>query len=236
MNGGLFMAQTLKKELREKIITSATLLMKKKGIENCDMRSIAQDTGMTVGNLYRYFKNKEELVYAIIQPMVIEIEEIIEHHSQGFVSLSTYQIQDMYFERLNLDEQFEMVNQLMIQVVRDFHELAQSNYDVMLILLQDADFQMRIELWLKQIIKELFDKSYELVNVNDLGFQIILKTQVKSVVVGLNTFLQLGCECEPAYFTELLVYYVQQITQTFKSMLEQQLDLKRVVKKGVQYE
>ena len=53
--------QTLKEDVREKIIDSAKNEFLEKGIERASMRDIAAGSGMTVGNLYRYFKNKEEL-------------------------------------------------------------------------------------------------------------------------------------------------------------------------------
>lgn len=67
MNGCLFM-QILKDEIRNLIHQAALIEFREKGFQNASMRSIAERGGMTVGNLYRYFKNKEDLFYAVISP------------------------------------------------------------------------------------------------------------------------------------------------------------------------
>jgi AcrR family transcriptional regulator len=58
--------QVLKEEVRQRIIKSARREFKKSGFEKASMRAIASAANMTVGNLYRYYKNKEDLYGAII--------------------------------------------------------------------------------------------------------------------------------------------------------------------------
>jgi AcrR family transcriptional regulator len=58
--------QVLKEEVRQRILKSARREFKKRGFEKASMRSIASTANMTVGNLYRYYKNKEDLYGAII--------------------------------------------------------------------------------------------------------------------------------------------------------------------------
>lgn len=60
--------QVLKEEIREKIFQVAAQEFKAKGFKNSSMRNIAENCGITVGNLYRYFKNKEDLFYSIVSP------------------------------------------------------------------------------------------------------------------------------------------------------------------------
>jgi AcrR family transcriptional regulator len=74
-NGGKDM-QVLKEEVRQRIIKSARREFKKCGFEKASMRSIASSANMTVGNLYRYYKNKEDLYGAIIGSLFDEIKTL----------------------------------------------------------------------------------------------------------------------------------------------------------------
>ena len=77
--------QTLKEDVREKIIDSAKNEFLEKGIERASMRDIAAGSGMTVGNLYRYFKNKEELNNIIVGKTLDEINKLVLKKSQNTV-------------------------------------------------------------------------------------------------------------------------------------------------------
>ncbi len=68
--------QVLKEEVRQRIIKSARREFKKCGFEKASMRSIASSANMTVGNLYRYYKNKEDLYGAIIGSLFDEIKTL----------------------------------------------------------------------------------------------------------------------------------------------------------------
>jgi AcrR family transcriptional regulator len=61
--------QILKDDIRNSIVQSALIEFKKEGYLQASMRQIAQAAGMSSGNIYRYFKNKEELFDEIVQPV-----------------------------------------------------------------------------------------------------------------------------------------------------------------------
>lgn len=75
--------QVLKEEIREKIIDTATRLFYERGFEETSMRQIAQGVDMSASNLYKYFKNKEDIFNDIVkgcQAVYIEnIKQIISH-------------------------------------------------------------------------------------------------------------------------------------------------------------
>lgn len=81
------MAQKLKEDLKIKIEQSALDTMLENGIDDCSMRSIAKKAGCTTGNLYRYFENKEQLIYSIIQPLMTRLDELISQETEGAVRL-----------------------------------------------------------------------------------------------------------------------------------------------------
>jgi len=69
--------QILKDEVKEKIHKAAVIEFKERGFHQSSMRNIAKRAGMTVGNLYRYFKNKENLFYTVVGPAFDKIVTII---------------------------------------------------------------------------------------------------------------------------------------------------------------
>jgi len=80
--------QVLKEEVRQRILKSARREFKKLGFDKASMRDIASTAKMTVGNLYRYYKNKEDLFGAIVGPLYAELKELkdqLPEDSQGKV-------------------------------------------------------------------------------------------------------------------------------------------------------
>ncbi|PAB56903.1 TetR/AcrR family transcriptional regulator [Anaeromicrobium sediminis] len=55
------------KDIDKKILTTAEELFKEKGYENVDMRFIAKTTGIAVGTLYNYYKNKFDLFSIVLE-------------------------------------------------------------------------------------------------------------------------------------------------------------------------
>lgn len=78
--------QVLKEDLKDRILEVALMEFSDNGFENASLRSIAKNSGMTVGNLYRYFKHKEDLFYNVITPayskLMILIEKSIEFNKR----------------------------------------------------------------------------------------------------------------------------------------------------------
>src|SRR5262245_55332889 len=59
------MVQRLKPEVREKMLVAAEATFAESGYSSASMAAIARRAGVSTGNLYRYFVNKEELFYTI---------------------------------------------------------------------------------------------------------------------------------------------------------------------------
>lgn len=81
------MAQTLKEDVRQSIIEAAKQEFLEKGYKGANMRSIAAKANMTVGNLYRYYKNKEDINLSIVAPTFKAIDTAIKALNKDNVSL-----------------------------------------------------------------------------------------------------------------------------------------------------
>ncbi|MCK4309113.1 MAG: TetR/AcrR family transcriptional regulator [Candidatus Atribacteria bacterium] len=75
--------QVLKEEVRRKIKKAALYEFEQNGYQKTSMRSIALSAGVTVGNLYRYFKNKDDIFNVIIQPAFQEIYKFIDEFARS---------------------------------------------------------------------------------------------------------------------------------------------------------
>lgn len=73
----LDVAQFLKEEIRKRIIKSAIKEFSEKGYDRSSIKSIAKGADISVGNLYRYFENKEDLLREVIEPVFGELAQMI---------------------------------------------------------------------------------------------------------------------------------------------------------------
>lgn len=69
--------QYLKDELRADILRAAVEEFHQNGYQNASMRQIAKRCGITAGNIYRYFKNKDALFAAILEPVWQETVQML---------------------------------------------------------------------------------------------------------------------------------------------------------------
>ncbi len=75
--------QVLKEEVRQRIIKSAKKEFRNNGFDKASMRDIADSAKMTVGNLYRYYKNKEDMFGAIIGDLYQELKDLRKNMPEG---------------------------------------------------------------------------------------------------------------------------------------------------------
>lgn len=69
--------QYLKEEVKDAILEAAIKEFKEKNFFEASMRSIAKNSNITVGNIYRYFKNKDDLFNYIMDPVWNDVTKLI---------------------------------------------------------------------------------------------------------------------------------------------------------------
>lgn len=102
--------QVLKEEVRNNILTSAKTLFYQKGYNNASIRDIAKKSGITVGNVYRYFQNKESVLDGIVYPVYAKIME--------FIALSESYIKAG--ENKTFEDFRNEVNHYILQITKEF--------------------------------------------------------------------------------------------------------------------
>jgi AcrR family transcriptional regulator len=71
-------------ELRQRIISAADQLFYKQGYENTSFGDIADDIGISRGNFYYHFKTKDEILNAVIESRVSDIQHMLSEWSKQY--------------------------------------------------------------------------------------------------------------------------------------------------------
>lgn len=66
------MAQYKKNDIKEKIDSVALTVFADEGYKGSKISTIAEKVGISVGNVYRYYKSKEELFYSVVPESFVE--------------------------------------------------------------------------------------------------------------------------------------------------------------------
>jgi AcrR family transcriptional regulator len=74
--------QVKKEDLRECILDKAKEEFLKRGYKEASMRTIAKKAHTTLGNIYNYFKSKEELLDAVVGELPEKLERLLENQDE----------------------------------------------------------------------------------------------------------------------------------------------------------
>lgn len=102
--------QVLKDEVRNSILAAAKTLFYQKGYNNASIRDIARNSGITVGNVYRYFPNKESVLEGIVSPVYEKIMDYIAI-SERYIKAG---------ENKTFEDFRNEINHYMLQITKEF--------------------------------------------------------------------------------------------------------------------
>lgn len=101
--------QILKQDIRDRLLQVAKSHFLKFGYLKASMRSIASDTGIGVGNIYNYYKDKDALFRAVVAPVLCRFEEMLmKHHNPAKPDVTRLVSDDHYYGLVN--EYVELIN------------------------------------------------------------------------------------------------------------------------------
>lgn len=100
----LIMVQVLKEEIRERIYNAAVQEFFEKNYYSAKMRDIAQRANVPTGLIYSYFKNKEKLFAAVVEPVYKEIIYFLENEEDRDREKGKEKVEEFYsvFTRLEI--------------------------------------------------------------------------------------------------------------------------------------
>lgn len=78
--------QTLKSDIRKRILVVSKKLFLKKGYRGTTTRDIAREAGVTLSNLYHYYSSKDELFCQLLKPATDALDSLLDerHGHQGY--------------------------------------------------------------------------------------------------------------------------------------------------------
>lgn len=188
--------QYLKKEIRERILTAAVEEFKTHGYSGASIRNIANNAEISLGNVYRYFTNKEALYFAVINPFMESIKQYIE--------------KDFSFQGKTMREVADTLLAFLVQYSDEILIIRKGN-------------TIHQESFIKYMVKVIAVKLKELIDVSfpEIGKKISNPDFSDAVAEGFLTslfdVLQKGDECEmkERYARELVTFYFGHLIDRF---------------------
>ena len=172
------MAQVLKAELRCRILEAAKHELLKKGVKDASMRSIALSSDMTVGNLYRYFKSKDELIQFIVSPCLEKLNELIQNKTHDRVRL---------FEKSSLlGMSKDEMKQTLDSMADDLTVIYAEYKDEMKILFMDSEVQFQMSAWFTQLVVTLISEGFSEYASMKQEVQLFARMMAVSIFSGLQ--------------------------------------------------
>ena len=193
------MAQVLKEIQRDKILEAAKQELLQYGYRDASMRRIAAQAKMTVGNLYRYFESKDQLIQAITSPALTQLDQLVRSLTDDRISLN----QTNTSVGLSIGELRPKIDRL----ARDLTELSVRMPQEMRILMLHSDLSEQISSWLVSLL-EVLAKEWALFPFNrDAEFHVLCRMFSVSLFQGVREVFSQAGELDPDQLCEVLRIY-----------------------------
>lgn len=104
-------------DTKQKILDASLLLFNENGISSVRLQQIADETGISVGNLAYHFNNKEAITESLIANVITSFQDLLRHYGK-YASLSDL---DFFFKEFyQLCTQFQFFNFDILEIKRNF--------------------------------------------------------------------------------------------------------------------
>ncbi len=88
--------QTKKEDTRKVILEVSKAFFLEKGYSKTSMRDIAKEANVTLSNIYNYFKNKDEILEVILQPVLRDMELMLTRHNDpNYATAQWFEVEDV---------------------------------------------------------------------------------------------------------------------------------------------
>lgn len=174
------MPQILKDDVKERIVEAAKEEFMENSYEKTSMRNIANKSNITVGNLYRYFKNKEELNRFIVAPALKKIGDLV-------LDITNNKIDIFHLDQIDLttDDMREMLDSLGSGVVDIYR---QHRIEVNILMMRTSVNEYLID-WFSNAIAQIISKAYKL-DISNKGVILMAKGYAESIFSGFKSILR----------------------------------------------
>lgn len=90
--------QVLKVSIKESILAAAQRLFLENGFSDVSLRMIARESGITVGNIYRYYESKEKIFSDLVDPVALFLRKALTHEPEPLADITGKDIFSRYSE------------------------------------------------------------------------------------------------------------------------------------------
>lgn len=83
--------QSLKDEVRQRILVAAHDEFIARGVKNTPMRAVAERAGIAVGNVYNYFGSKDALFREVMRPLLSALNRyVLSHNEECYLNIEVF--------------------------------------------------------------------------------------------------------------------------------------------------
>lgn len=175
------MAQTLKEDVRNKIIDAAKKELLANGYQNASLRKIAFDSKITVGNLYRYFESKEDLINKICEPCLLKIEDLIKEETNNKLSF----FKDSQGFDLSFEEMLDTIAKIINKVI-DVYKLFPDEFKILML---DSKLNNELLNWFSELIYNLICSHLVSLKAYDKYINVMARSYASSIIAGFKELL-----------------------------------------------
>ena len=186
------MAQTLKEDVRNRIIDAAINQLLINGMHKTNMRDIAKEAKITPGNLYRYYPGKDQLIISITQPIVDGLNNIVQKETGVDLCIDYQQLvlpnPPRGMDRLIFIE-FMLLDKLRNALIA-IGNLTLAYPKRMTILLDDSIVSKQLYQWGLAIIYEGYRVCFEPIAIDKRKVEVMINVVTMSFCEGVTQLLE----------------------------------------------
>lgn len=101
--------QTLKDDIRDKILRAAKDKFLRKGYVKTSMREIADASGVGIGNIYNYFESKDDLFRNVVRPVIDQFQTMLDRHHGHYGTDALFMTSESYLHE-TIKEYLYLIN------------------------------------------------------------------------------------------------------------------------------
>ena len=221
------MAQKLKEDVRKRIEDAALDTLLEKGVSDCDMRTIAKRASVTPGNLYRYFKNKDDIIQTLLSPIINALNNIIGEETAGLLSLNSPEI------KLPLpttgqsptDYLQTLIEKPLTNAIIQLGALGRKQKKLMKILLDNSFMENEMHTWLMSIIINALNRCFVAVDFDKEQAKIMIKVFTLSFCEGVVQLLKSNLQVDEKDYECIVHCYIYMKLNGLSALIKQQLEI-----------
>jgi AcrR family transcriptional regulator len=162
---------------KEKIIKAAIEVVREKSVEDASVREIAERAGVTTGSIYHYYKNKDELLYDVI------------NHSIHF----SHKISEM--NESTIKNQEELLLEITNEITQRLSRIDEQKLHVLLlsdVVSKDCEMKEKYKLNYDNIINKTADMYYYAFGIENENLKRIVSSILVAALDGVAIQQSLG--------------------------------------------